>query len=178
MFNRTKEPEEKAPEQEQENPQESPQENPQAVRGKQRYLRNTKTGAVFAYNRRMAGMAHMEVLDEKPDTDKPSPAKRKATFPLSRKDREAAELKRRTREQRRQSENEQRRHESETLSDQERLLALGERIKKIKPKKEVIEVALEELGVQIDLQDANGNDRNIADLKREAIEVINARLQG
>ena len=183
MNDETKVPEEgkepeQPPEQQPEEGKEPEQPEPQPQRKvKQKYLRNKKTGVVFAYSRRMAGLKHMEVLDKKPNTEKPSPAMRKATFPLSRKDREAAEKKRLERDRKRRAEDEERKHESETLSDADQLRALGERAKKIKSKKDVIGFALEELGVQVDLQDANGNDRNIMDLKREVIEIINSRLK-
>ncbi len=132
-----------------------------------RYLRNRKTGVVFPYNERMAGLDVMEGIDKLPAKEKRTKAMRPATFPMP---------KGQAPDPGTEEDNAPPPAKTEPLSEKDQIHEIAEKIKKERSKDGVIELAREFLGATINPVDEKGNDRKLVDLKNEAIDVINARL--
>lgn len=143
-----------------------------------KYLINRKTGVPFPYNERMAGLDHMEPSDKKPKVENTKPGLPKARFPLPPEERE----KQKEAEAKAQAEAEKKAQAAEEKAKQEAELAgddsLKEAYKKIsgqQSKAGVIDIAREQLGVNIELEDSDGKEKKLVTLKNEAIKILNDR---
>lgn len=144
-----------------------------------KYLINRKTGVAFPYNESMAKMDVMEPADKlpaKPKNDKPG--LRQATFPLPPEEREKqkeAEAKAQAEAEKKAAEAEKKAREEAELAGEGSLEAAYKKISGQQSKAGVIDIAREELGVNIELEDEDGNEKKLVDLKNEAIKVLNDR---
>lgn len=144
-----------------------------------KYLVNRKTGVTFPYNDAMARLDYMEPTDKKPKPAKnDKPGLPKARFPLPPEEREKqkeAEAKAEAEAEKKAAEAEKKAKEESELAGDDSLKAAYKKISGEQSKAGVIEVAREELGVNISLEDDNGKERKLVDLKNEAIKVLNER---
>lgn len=144
-----------------------------------KYLINRKTGVAFPYNPAMAKMDIMEPADKlppKPKNDKPG--LREATFPLPPeqvKKQKEAEAKAQAEAEKKAAAAEKEAKKDSELAGQDSLKEAYKKISGQQSKAGVIDIAREELGVTIELEDADGNEKKLVDLKNEAIKVLNDR---
>lgn len=144
-----------------------------------KYLINRKTGVTFPWNDRMARLDHMEPTDKKPKPPENNKSGLpKARFPLPPEEREKekeAEAKAQAEAEKKAAEAEKKAKEEAELAGEDSLKAAYKKISGEQSKAGVIEVAREELGVTIQLEDEDGKERKLVDIKNEAIKVLNER---